>query len=34
MIGTVVGLRWLSQTTTRYLLAAILCAAGIQLFVF
>jgi hypothetical protein len=34
MIGTMVGLRWLSQTTTRYLLAAILCAAGIQLLVF
>jgi uncharacterized membrane protein YfcA len=34
MIGTKVGLRWLSQTTTRYLLAAILCAAGIQLLVF
>jgi uncharacterized protein len=34
MVGTMVGLRWLSQTTTRYLLAAILCAAGIQLLVF
>jgi uncharacterized protein len=34
MIGTMVGLRWLSQTTTRYLLAVILCAAGIQLLVF
>jgi uncharacterized protein len=34
MIGTMVGLRWLSQTTTRYLLAAILSAAGIQLLVF
>jgi uncharacterized protein len=33
MIGTNVGLRWLSQTTTRYLLAAILGAAGIQLLV-
>ena len=34
MIGTIVGLRWLSQMTTRYLLAAILCAAGVQLSVF
>jgi uncharacterized membrane protein YfcA len=34
MIGTIVGLRWLSQSMTRYLLAAILCAAGIQLLVF
>jgi uncharacterized protein len=34
MIGTIVGLHWLSQMTTRYLLAAILCAAGIQLLVF
>ena len=34
MIGTIVGLRWLSQTTTRYTLAAILGAAGIQLVVF
>jgi uncharacterized membrane protein YfcA len=34
MIGTIVGLRWLSQTTTCYLLAAILCAAGIQLLAF
>jgi uncharacterized membrane protein YfcA len=31
MIGTIVGLRWLSQTTTRYVLAAILGAAGVQL---
>jgi uncharacterized protein len=28
MIGAMVGLRWLSQTTTRYLLAAILCGQG------
>ena len=34
MIGTTIGLRWLSQTTTRYLLAAILAAAGVQLLVF
>ena len=34
MIGTMVGLRWLSQTTTCYLLAAILCAAGIQFLAF
>jgi uncharacterized membrane protein YfcA len=31
MIGTTVGLRWLSQAATRYVLAAILGAAGIQL---
>ena len=34
MIGTTIGLRWLSQTMTRYTLAAILVAAGIQLVVF
>jgi len=34
MIGTIVGLRLLSQTMTRYVLAAILCAAGIQLLFF
>jgi uncharacterized protein len=33
MIGTIVGLLWLSQSTTRYLLAAILYAAGIELLV-
>jgi uncharacterized protein len=31
MIGTIVGLRWVSQTMTRYLLAVILGAAGVQL---
>ena len=31
MIGTTVGLRWLSQTTTRYALALLLGAAGVQL---
>jgi uncharacterized membrane protein YfcA len=31
MIGTSVGLRWLSQTTTRYVLATILATASIQL---
>jgi uncharacterized membrane protein YfcA len=31
MIGTTIGLRWLSQTATRYVLAAILATAGIQL---
>jgi uncharacterized membrane protein YfcA len=31
IIGTVIGLRWLSQAATRYVLAAILLAAGIQL---
>ena len=34
MIGTTVGLRWLSQTMTLYALAAILVAAGIQLVFF
>jgi hypothetical protein len=34
MIGTIVGLRWLSQTATRYLLALILGTAGIQLLFF
>jgi len=34
MVGTVVGLRWLSQTTTRYVLAAVLGSAGIQLLAF
>jgi uncharacterized protein len=34
MIGTIVGLRWLSQTMTRYMLALILGAAGIQLLLF
>ena len=31
IIGTIVGLRWVSQTMTRYVLAAILGAAGVQL---
>src|SRR6266851_5052454 len=34
MIGTVVGLRWLSQRMTRYALAIILGTAGIQLLLF
>jgi uncharacterized membrane protein YfcA len=34
MIGTIVGLRWLSQTVTRYVLAAILATAGLQLLFF
>jgi uncharacterized protein len=33
MIGTTVGLRWLSQTATRYVLAAVLGSAGIQLLI-
>jgi uncharacterized protein len=33
MIGTIVGLKWLSQTFTRYVLAAILGTAGVQLLV-
>ena len=31
MIGTTAGLRWLSQTMTRHVLAAILATAGLQL---
>jgi hypothetical protein len=34
MIGTVVGMRWLSQAMTRYALAAILGTAGLQLMLF
>lgn len=34
MIGTTVGLRWLSQTVTRHVLAAILATAGLQLLFF
>ena len=34
MIGTTVGLRWLSQIASRYALAAILGAAGLQLLFF
>ena len=34
MVGTLVGLRWLSQTATRCVLAAVLGAAGIQLLAF
>ncbi len=33
-IGTTVGLRWLSQSTTRYVLAAVLASAGVQLLAF
>jgi len=32
--GTAVGLKWFSQATTRYVLAAILLAAGVQLLIF
>lgn len=31
IVGAAVGLRWLSQAATRYVLAAILLAAGVQL---
>jgi uncharacterized membrane protein YfcA len=34
IIGAIVGLRWWSQTVTRYVLAAILGAAGVQLLFF
>lgn len=33
-LGTLIGLRWLGQTTTKFILAAILLAAGIQLIFF
>ncbi|MET4240179.1 putative membrane protein YfcA [Bradyrhizobium sp. i1.4.4] len=33
-VGTTIGLRWLSQATTRYILAAILGSAGVQLVAF
>jgi hypothetical protein len=32
--GTAIGLKWFSQGTTRYVLAAILLAAGVQLLIF
>jgi uncharacterized membrane protein YfcA len=34
MIGTTIALRWLSQTVTRYVLAAILATAALQLLLF
>jgi uncharacterized protein len=34
MIGTTIGLRWLTQTVTRYVLATILATAGLQLLFF
>lgn len=34
MVGTAIGLRWLSQTATRFVLSAILLAAGVQLLLF
>jgi uncharacterized membrane protein YfcA len=34
VVGTAIGLRWLGQTTTRFILAGILLAAGIQLVFF
>jgi uncharacterized membrane protein YfcA len=34
MAGTAIGLRWLSQTATRFVLAGILLAAGAQLLLF
>ena len=33
MIGTLIGLKWLSQTATRYVLAAVLGSGGIQLLI-
>ena len=33
MIGTTVGIRWLSQVATRYVLAGILGTAGVQLLI-
>jgi hypothetical protein len=34
VVGTALGLRWLSQTATRLVLAAVLLTAGIQLVFF
>lgn len=34
VLGTLVGLRWLGQTTTKFILAGILLAAGVQLIFF
>jgi uncharacterized protein len=34
VIGTAIGLRWLGQAATRFILAGILLAAGIQLVLF
>ncbi|MGY8633348.1 sulfite exporter TauE/SafE family protein [Bradyrhizobium sp. 14AA] len=34
MAGTTIGLRWLSQAATRYILAAVLGSAGVQLVAF
>jgi uncharacterized membrane protein YfcA len=34
IVGTAIGLRWLGQAATRFILAGILLAAGIQLLVF
>lgn len=34
MVGTTIGLRWLSQKATRYTLAAVLGSAGVQLVAF
>ena len=34
MIGTTIGLRWFSQAATRYILAAVLGSAGVQLVAF
>jgi uncharacterized membrane protein YfcA len=34
VVGTAIGLRWLGQTATRFILAGILLAAGVQLLVF
>lgn len=34
VLGTTIGLRWLGQAATRFVLAAILLAAGIQLLLF
>jgi uncharacterized protein len=34
MIGTTIGLRWLSQTVTRHVLATILASTGLQFLFF
>lgn len=34
ILGTLIGIRWLGQTTTKFILAGILLAAGVQLIFF
>jgi hypothetical protein len=34
VVGTGIGMKWLGQAATRFILAAILLAAGVQLLIF